>query len=119
MSPSPLSGFFVGVLVALTLDARFSRQRWDLHFCPKALHIIFHISLQRLWDPVGEHFKPTDVLEFGRLCIRLRLGFIDQQLEGGGAAGFVVVAGCSFFSTSTACTKKRRSGRLLASGRRR
>ena len=32
----------------------------------------------------SEHFKLTDVLELGRLGIRLLLGFIDQQLEGGG-----------------------------------
>ena len=37
-----------------------------------------------------EHFKLTDVLESGRLCIRLRPGFIDQVLEGG---GFVMVRG--------------------------
>ena len=33
----------------------------------------------------SEHFKLTDVLELGRLGIRLRLGFIDQQLESGGS----------------------------------
>ena len=54
-------------------------------FCPKALHYICRISLQSLRDPVGEHFKLTDVLESGRLCIRLRPGFIDQVLEGGGS----------------------------------
>ena len=51
----------------------------------KALQDIFRISLQNLWEPVGEHFKLTDVLEFGRPCIRLRLGFIGQVLENGGS----------------------------------
>ena len=34
----------------------------------------------------GGHVKLTDVLELGRLCIRLRLGFVDQLFEGGGSA---------------------------------
>ena len=34
---------------------------------------------------MGEHFKLTDVPEPGRLCIRLRLGFTDHVLEGGGS----------------------------------
>ena len=63
----------------------------------------------------GEHFKLADVRESGRLYTRLRLGFTDQVLEGGGS---VVVSWWSraapFFLTSTASTKKR-SGRLLAS----
>ena len=42
-------------------------------FCPKARYHILRISLQSLWDPVGEHFKLTDVLDSGSLCIRLRL----------------------------------------------
>ena len=33
-------------------------------------------------EPLGENFKLTDVFESGRLCIRLRLGFIDLVLEG-------------------------------------
>ena len=33
----------------------------------------------------GEHFKLTDVFEFGRPCIRLRLGFMGQVLESGGS----------------------------------
>ena len=54
------------------------------HLFPKALHHILRISLRSLWDPIDD-FKLTDVLEFGRLRIRLRLGFIDQVLEGGGS----------------------------------
>ena len=50
-----------------------------------ALHHTLRIKLQSLWNLAGENCKLTDVLESGRLCIRLRLGFTDQQLEGGGS----------------------------------
>ena len=84
VSPSPLLVFFVGVLLALALAARFSAPTWDPFF-PEALHFILRISLQSLWDPVGEDVKLTDVLESERLCVRLRLSFIDQVLGSGGS----------------------------------
>ena len=74
VSPSPLLDFFVGAVLALALAARFSAPTWDPSFRWKAPHHIVRISLQSFWDPVDEHFKLTDVLESGRLSIRLRRG---------------------------------------------
>ena len=61
----------------------------------------------------GNTSRWTDVLKCGRLCMRLRLGFIDQVFEGGGS---VTVRASS---QPRPCVQKRRSGRLLASRHRR
>ena len=92
VSPSPLLGFFRWRLASAGARCALHSTNVGPQFCPKALHHIHRIRLQSRWDPVNVHFKLPHVLESGRLCMRLRLGIIDQVLEGGGS---VMVRGCS------------------------
>ena len=67
---------------------------------------------------MGEHFKLTDVLESRRLCIRLRLGCIDQLVESRGSE-MVRGRGLLLLVNLDPRVQQKRSGRLLTSKRRR